>query len=455
VKDFNTKVINNMINLKNTKVKLSFSNNEISSNGGIFLYQEFLQKIELEKLIAKYFHFNLSFRKHKPSKIICQKILSIIAGFEDNIDARIIKKDPVFKLCLKNKIASQPTLSRLENRISKQNIKEFYTINSELLHNTWRYENDNEKLTKDKIISKKNICLDVDSTEIICHGKQKGSKFHGYHKSVMYNPLFLFNSDTKDIIKGMLRHGSCADHHKIVPFLEPEIKRLKRTYAKIKFRSDAGFNSPLLYEFLESNNIEYAIRLSKNSRLYKKAEEILPTQDCVNEAMKNKKNEFIKYSSFSYKADSWQKSRLVYVKQHYKPNQLIPVYYFILSNIQEKANKIFDFYNQRGACENYIKEGKLNLSFARLSCNSFNANSFRLQQSILAYNVNNIFRRLILPFEFQNNFLSTIRWKIINIGCRIIHHARITICKFGSNFRQEKIIKWIIERLQLFKLNFI
>jgi len=43
------------------------------------------------------------------------------------------------------------------------------------------------------------------------------------------------------------------------------------------------------------------------------------------------------------------------------------------------AKQVVAFYNQRGTCEWYIKEGKNAIEWTRLSCRTFAANAVRLQ----------------------------------------------------------------------------
>jgi hypothetical protein len=52
------------------------------------------------------------------------------------------------------------------------------------------------------------------------------------------------------------------------------------------------------------------------------------------------------------------------------------------------------FYNKRGTCEQYIKEGKNAIKWTRLSCRTFSANAVRLQLHALAYNLGNFMRAM-------------------------------------------------------------
>jgi len=55
------------------------------------------------------------------------------------------------------------------------------------------------------------------------------------------------------------------------------------------------------------------------------------------------------------------------------------------------------FYNKRGTCEQWIKQGKGAIKWTRLSCRSFAANAVRLQLHALAYNLGNFLRTLATP----------------------------------------------------------
>ena len=74
------------------------------------------------------------------------------------------------------------------------------------------------------------------------------------------------------------------------------------------------------------------------------------------------------------------------------------------------------FYNQRGRCENWIKEGNYALSWTRLSCTRYACNQVRLALFVLAYNLGNFLRRLALPKKISHWSLSSVQLKLIKIG---------------------------------------
>ena len=79
------------------------------------------------------------------------------------------------------------------------------------------------------------------------------------------------------------------------------------------------------------------------------------------------------------------------------PGELYPRVGFIVTNLVRPAVRVVAFYNHRGTCEQYIKEGKGAIKWTRLSCRSFGANAVRLQLHALAYNLGNFMRTLAMP----------------------------------------------------------
>jgi hypothetical protein len=84
------------------------------------------------------------------------------------------------------------------------------------------------------------------------------------------------------------------------------------------------------------------------------------------------------------------------------------------------------FYNHRGTCEQYIKEGKGAVKWTRLSCRSFAANAVRLQLHALAYNLGNFMRTLAMPKTAEPWSLISLREKLIKIGAKVVSHGRNT-----------------------------
>jgi Transposase DDE domain group 1 len=158
------------------------------------------------------------------------------------------------------------------------------------------------------------------------------------------------------------------------------------------FRADAAFAMPEVYEFLEAEGIRYTIRLPANRVLQDKIGHLLtrPVGHPPNEVRRF-------HASFSYRAQNWKKPRRVVAEVEWHPGELCPRVGFIVTNLVRPAERVEAFYNHRGTCEQWIKEGKGAIKWTRLSCRSFAANAVRLQLHALAYNLGNFMRTLAMP----------------------------------------------------------
>ena len=85
------------------------------------------------------------------------------------------------------------------------------------------------------------------------------------------------------------------------------------------------------------------------------------------------------------------------------------------------------FYNKRGTCEQWIKEGKGAIKWTRLSCRTFAANAVRLQLHALAYNLGNFLRTLATPEPIKDWSLTSLKDKLIKIGAKVVSHGRYVV----------------------------
>jgi Transposase DDE domain group 1 len=164
---------------------------------------------------------------------------------------------------------------------------------------------------------------------------------------------------------------------------------------------------------------KYAIRLPANRILHEKMGPPLtrPVGRPPNEVRRS-------YANFTYRAGSWTKSCRVIAKVEWHPGELYPRVGFIVTNMARPAENVVVFYNKRGTCEQWAKEGKGAIKWTWLSCRSFAANAVRLQLHALAYNLANFLRTLATPEPIKVWSLTSLREKLIKIGAKVVSHGR-------------------------------
>ena len=163
-----------------------------------------------------------------------------------------------------------------------------------------------------------------------------------------------------------------------------------------------GFRDPEVYQYLEVEGIKYAIRLPANRVLQERIGYLLtrPVGRPPNEVRRS-------YANPSSR--NLDERRRVVAKVEWHPGDLYPRVGFIVTNMTRPAANVVAFYNKRGTCEQWIKEGKGAIQWTRLSCRSFAANAVRLQLHALAYNLGNLLRTLATPEPIKDWSLTSLK----------------------------------------------
>src|SRR5947209_4010768 len=109
---------------KGAQLTTDFAGGAITSDGGLLVVREFDERIGLSEAFSKLIcdPRDPRFVLHDQLDLIRQRLYQIVAGYEDANDATLLRKDPIFKAiagrCPEDPdLGSQPTFSRLENRI--------------------------------------------------------------------------------------------------------------------------------------------------------------------------------------------------------------------------------------------------------------------------------------------------------------------------------------------------
>ncbi len=136
------------------------------------------------------------------------------------------------------------------------------------------------------------------------------------------------------------------------------------------------------------------------------------------------KKPLVEFKGFLYQAASWKTARRVVAKVEHHPGELFPRVRFIVTNLTLPSRAVVRFYNKRGTAEQWIKEGKQAVKMTRLSCHRFRSNEVRLWLTIIAYNLGNLWRRLVLPQRIGNWSLTSLQQRLVKTGGRLVKHAR-------------------------------
>jgi|Tabmets5t2r1_1033131.scaffolds.fasta_scaffold21833_1 hypothetical protein len=398
------------------KIVLDFNGGQITSDSGLLLLRQFDAQLALTKKLNGLFNDwrNPLFIEHHTHEMLCQRIYQIAAGYEDCDDADTLRHDSTFQTIVGkcDPLASQPTLSRLENQADWETIERLGAVGLQ-----WFLQHGYKKRE-----TPKEILLDCDATDDPCHGQQEFAFFHGKYGEHMYHPLFFFEAQTGCLLSILLRPGNVSASAGIGAELQRLVPLLKRRFSEtqISYRADAGSATPEIYRTSESLGVLYTIGIASNSVFKKRTERWVKKAE---RKYARSKTPIRRFYSFRHRARSWNKRRRIVVKIEVGP--LGTNIRFVITNRSGTAQEIYDSYDERGECENRIKEFKRDLSADRLSCHSYRANAFRLQLHALAYQLLVLFRLHILrQTQLAQARLETLRLKLFKVGARFVRSAR-------------------------------
>ena len=295
-------------------------------------------------------------RAHPLAMLICQRVYQVACGYEDQNDATTLRHDPLLKLVCGHlpetdaPLASQPTLSRLENAVSA---RDCYRI-ALALGTLYLRERGAAGMPL-------RILLDCDSTDDPTHGKQEGTRYHGYYRQHMYHPLLC-----------------------------------------------------------EAEGIELTIALLHNSRLATEASGLLAA--AVQQSVAAGGETVRLCAEIVYQAGSWTHPRRVVYKaeaQRLPTGTMGANLRFVVTSRNDAPEALYDWYTQRGGTEGWIKDFKNDVQCDRLSCHRFWANQFRLFLHAAAYWLLDTLRRKLVAAGVARMTLETVRLRVVKIGGRV------------------------------------
>jgi hypothetical protein len=350
--------------------------------------------------------------RHSLATLVRQRVFQIACGYEDQDDADTLRHDPLLKVVCGRlpetgaDLASQPTLSRLENAVGRNACYRLAVALGEL------YLRERER---DGVPT--HILIDIDSTDDPTHGHQEGTAYHGYYRQHMYHPLLLFDGDTDQLITAVLRPGDVHASRGVVAVLKRVVRAMRDRWpgVAIEVRIDAGGAVPAIYDFCEREKIGYTIGLVPNRRLEALA---APLVEEAQQQRASTGDETVRLiGEATYQAGSWPHTRRVVIKAEALAKG--PNTRFVVTSRTDPAEALYAWYVDRGEPEGWIKDLKRACIADRLSDHRFWANQFRLLLHAAAYWLLDTLRRWLTALAVPRTQLDTLRLRLLKIGGRV------------------------------------
>ncbi len=200
---------------------------------------------------------------HSVEDLLRERIFAIAAGYYDANDLDTLNKDPaLLSVCGKRVdglLASQPTISRLENSIGRKDMVRISEMLASIVI---------EQLPPNT----QSVTLDVDVSDDPCHGQQEFNFYNGYYQNHCYLPTYVHitgDDNVHRLIACILRPGNAGPTKGLFSSLRQIIAliRTRFPHITIKLRADGAYGNAKILWLCHRYGMEYCVGFKHNNRL--------------------------------------------------------------------------------------------------------------------------------------------------------------------------------------------
>jgi hypothetical protein len=401
------------------QLQVAFDGGLQSSDGGVLLLREVDRRIGLAERLAACIPDwrDPESISHGMAEMLRFRLFAIAAGYEDADDCDALRSDPIFKLAVGRgpetgePLCSQPTMSRLENRVSWRTLVRLQATLIDQFCASWA-----------EVPAR--IVLDIDDTWDAVHGGQQLALFNAHHDGYGFLPIHIYEAASGKLVAAILRPGKTPSGREVRKILKHVIHRIRKHWPKVEIlvRGDSHYGRPEAMDWCEDNRVFYAFGLGTNAALAALAAP-LNEDVAVRRALAGAAAKLRRYGSFAYAAKGWRQERRVIAR--IEASEQGTDSRFVVTSLADKPQRLYArVYCARGQMENLIKAHKRHLASDRTSCTSALANQFRLVLHSAAYMLLHGLRAAAPRRSFWRTAqFDTLRARLLKLGARVIEKA--------------------------------
>jgi len=396
------------------KIHARFDGGSLSSDGGVLILREIEKRLNFAGMLASCLRDGRDAARitHDHTTMIRARMFAICCGHEDCDDLDELRHDPALKIACERlpesgpALASQPTLSRLENTPSWRELGRMGLALIDLFCDSFS-------------AVPGHIVLDIDDTTDRTYGGQQLCLFNTHAQGYCFQPIHIYDAATGKPVCFLLRPGKRPSGEEAAQILRHVIRRIQHNWPRIVItvRGDGHYGTPEVMDLLEQHGCLYIFGLPGNKRLKRLSH--LWNEDVAMRRILSGNIKVRRFFQTRYGAKSWSKQRKIIARVEATKQGCDTR--FIVTNLAGRAKHLYEkVYCARGRMENLIKEHKLYTKSDRTSCHRWEANQFRLFLHTGAYWLLLLLRGAAPKRSpFRTATFETIRCTFLKIAVRV------------------------------------
>jgi Transposase DDE domain group 1 len=417
------------------KFNICFRDLTLASHAGIVLIKEMIDRFGLEELIDREIDVKQRERGYTESESILALCWNLILGGEHLSDLDVLRGDPGTQALMGLESVMAPTTAGEFLRKFKLgdiwDLLRLLRLAAERVRPSQRSET---------------CTLDLDTSLYEQCSTNKEGSHRAYTGQIGYNPLFCFWAEEGELL---LTHLLAGNRHPsgVALFFLREVLKLVPEGKRLKLRADSAFYTWDLIDELERLEITYAITADLTESL-KSAIGTLPEP----EWRRYNQDPQVWVSELQYAPGQHPAHRYVVKRVLLKNRKGEPYYSYhaVITNDQRSTPKqLMRWALKRCAMENQIKEHKCESGFGleKLPTRKYFANWAWLLIGQLAFNLVAWFKRLVLPDQYRNSTIKTIRYQLLNLAGRVVESGRQFFLVLSDHYQFQDVWQFALNRL--------
>lgn len=391
-----------------SKFNICFRETTLTAHAGIVLLKDFVERIELPKLIDRELCLKDRERGYPESENILALCWNLILGGDSLRDLNVLRGDAgLCELLGVESVLAPTSAGEFLRQFDTGQLMAFERV---------------QRLVAERVRplqTSTTVTMDLDSSIYEQCSKRKEGSHKAYNGEIGYQPLLCFWAEERELLLSRLRSGNRNPAAIAEWFLE-QVLKVAPTGKKRYLRADSGFYTWPLIELCEAEDMTYGITADLTQGLREQIE-ALP------EKAWSRFNQDAQIAELWYAPHPRGPHRYIVkrVKLIDKQGQSSWSYHSIVTNdLRRGPKKLMKWFLKRCAMENLIKEHKHDFGLEKLPTQKFLANWAWFLIGQLAWNLVAWFKRLCLPKSYHTATVKTIRHRLFNVAGKIVHQAR-------------------------------